>query len=443
LAQATNVLCSQAFGAGDTEQVGDWLRLSLVITTIASVPVMVSWFFVGDLMTAVGFSPRVAAMANQFAQVSAGWVWPQSVTVVWSNYFQAQHVVLPFMVVAVGFLVLNLGFNVLFVFGAQVGGLSVGGYGFVGSAMATVVANWCQLGVLVLYVIYVKKAHRPTWGAGWSRRAFSRAFSGSRLAAYVKQAGPLMLSGLLEELQMSVVSVFAAKLGTVPMATHSAMLQLFLWLTTGAYGLIDATTVRIGNHLGANQPRRARLVSQLCLASCLATGAVVAVVIISARHVLGRVYSDDPAVVDLTAQIAVLLGSCYLLLSLFFTAIATLQGLGRPGVIAVAFVLGAWGVSVPLAYVFTFRCGMGLLGLWKGLTVGYAVITLITGVAALRTDWDQVGTIYYQQKNAVEKEQGKGAETGTGERDQDGEGEWGGRGGRDRYLKNAVERSGS
>lgn len=45
--------------------------------------------------------------------------------------------------------------------------------------------------------------------------------------------------------------------------------------------------------------------------------------------------------------------------------------------IALAFVVGAWCVSVPLAYVFGFVIKLGLVGLWYALTAGYGVVTFI------------------------------------------------------------------
>ncbi len=40
------------------------------------------------------------------------------------------------------------------------------------------------------------------------------------------------------------------------------------------------------------------------------------------------------------------------MIALFFTAMAILQGQARPTMVAISFVIGAWVVGVPLAYVF-------------------------------------------------------------------------------------------
>jgi Na+-driven multidrug efflux pump len=159
----------------------------------------------------------------------------------------------------------------------------------------------------------------------------------------------MIAAGLLEDLQISVTTTFASRIhGNAPMATHNALLSIFEWLTAGSYGLVNATIVRIGNHLGANRPAKARLVSQICMSVAFSFGIVVAAVLFFSRHVLSRFFSDDPEVAKLTAPIVSLLAGCYVLLSFFFTSVAVLEGQARPTMIAAGFVIGAWGVTVRL-----------------------------------------------------------------------------------------------
>lgn len=67
-----------------------------------------------------------------------------------------------------------------------------------------------------------------------------------------------------------------------------------------------------------------------------------------------------------------------------------LEAQARPTVVAVAFFIGAWGISVPLSYVFCFVIHKDLLGLWYGMCCGYLVITAIAGIAVLRSNWPEI-----------------------------------------------------
>merc|ERR1712083_255350 len=72
---------------------------------------------------------------------------------------------------------------------------------------------------------------------------------------------------------------------------------------------------------------------------------------------------------------------------------------GRPHIVALAFVIGAWCVTVPLAWVF----GPGklvpyfaqskkyeLLGVWAGLSVGYCVTTIVAVIGACTSNWPEI-----------------------------------------------------
>ena len=55
-----------------------------------------------------------------------------------------------------------------------------------------------------------------------------------------------------------------------------------------------------------------------------------------------------------------------------------------------AFLVGAWLVSVPAARVFAFTLDLGLAGLWYGLCVGYSVVTIIASWGVARSDWEAI-----------------------------------------------------
>merc|ERR1712185_148619 len=116
-------------------------------------------------------------------------------------------------------------------------------------------------------------------------------------------------------------------------------------------------------------------------------GAAIALCFVLLRGVIGRLFSSSRAVWHSAAEISWITGAGYVGLSVFFVAMAALSAQARGGAVAVAFLLGAWGVSVPASYLLSQRAGLGLVGLWIGLSLGYAVITVIAGAALWRSDW--------------------------------------------------------
>jgi len=162
---------------------------------------------------------------------------------------------------------------------------------------------------------------------------------------------------------------------------------------------IDGFTVRMSRHLGAGDAVRARVSMKLGSYVAVFCGTAVAITFMVAREHLASLYSTKPEVRHLTGEIAILVGLGYLGLAAFYVSMAVLSAQARPHFIAAAFFIGAWGVSVPAAYLLAFQVEKtkGLIGLWLGLTCGYCVVTLISVYGVCITDWEQV------TKDAVER----------------------------------------
>ncbi|ETV67298.1 hypothetical protein H257_16532 [Aphanomyces astaci] len=67
---------------------------------------------------------------------------------------------------------------------------------------------------------------------------------------------------------------------------------------------------------------------------------------------------------------------------------AVLVAQARAVPILVAFVSGAWVVGVPTAYLVGIHWHVGLLGVWIGMSIGYAVTTAVTLYGAITANWE-------------------------------------------------------
>jgi MATE family multidrug resistance protein len=421
-------LCSQAVGAGQPRLAGEWLQLAAVWAAAATLPVLASWACIDRIVLlaapAMGRSGggggggngggnggsgdgddeavAVAALALRFALISASWVPAMLAMNLMVAYQQAQRIVAPALRVYSAAFFFNLVLSVVLVHGLP--GTRFGGLGFDGAPIATAVSRNLQCAALLWYGgrPFREGPHAATW-FGWRRGAM---LDRSRHATFARLALPQLASGFLEEFQLNVVSAFAGALGAAELATHSALLNIYFFLTAAMFGLSSGATVRIGELLGAGLPARAALVARTMLALAAGVGAFVGVVFVLARGVVGRVFSSDPVVIALASQVAALVGAAYAAMSVFYSAMAALSGQGRPAPVAVAFLVGAWFVAVPLAYALAFVRAVEvtprLLGLWAGLTAGYAVVTAIAGWAAWKTDWPRMAQLARERAEAAQ-----------------------------------------
>merc|ERR1719230_652893 len=93
---------------------------------------------------------------------------PQFMYVACTAYFSTIGVVMPATVCTVITVVLNIAFNYVFIYGYTICGIFIGGWGFVGSPIATVTSSWLQLILFTTYCFGIKKHHSEYWG-GWDK----------------------------------------------------------------------------------------------------------------------------------------------------------------------------------------------------------------------------------------------------------------------------------
>lgn len=386
---AVNTLSSQAMGAGNPRLAGVWLQTGLLLVTVAAAPIAVAWWFSEPVYLAANFAAAESELAGRFARWYLISLWPSMWYIVLGSFLNAQGVVLLPMVINVTMTGLNVLFNLFFIHGTQWAGGSAAGLGFVGSPLATGVSSTvCVAGLLGLLVVNRQRNRDSSLHKTWRGCACNEALQSQRLWEFgFKFVLPLALGNLLEELQLQVVAFLAAELGTVQLAAHSTMMNLYFFLTSVMFSAVSATQVRIAHHLGARRVDRAKLVMWIDVIFSTSCAIGVAIMFLVARGDLARMFSSDPRVWDEVGSLAVLVGCAYFVISAFYVAIAVLNAMGHTTEIAASFVAGAWVVAVPLAYVLTHVAHQGLVGLWIAMVSGYVIVTACALIALVRADW--------------------------------------------------------
>eukprot|EP00937_MAST-01D_sp_MAST-1D-sp2_P002287 g2287.t1 len=421
-------LAAQAHGARNATLMQTWLKISLALTTLACVPIALSWAYAGSIVRGAlgvgGCDDVCVKLVRTYSRISIAWLWPSAVYSQLNTFLQTRAVVIPQLVISAAGVGVNVLLNWLFIYRA--------GMGFAGSPLATTATRVLLLLSLVCWWA-ISGGRGWGWGVGGDNDtkdavasvsgerdqcervdgdrggdrdggcATGGCASGSgavgaaagqaaqtiraRTWEFLRLCGPLGVGNALEEWQVQLVGFFAGALGETAVATHNGMLQVFFVLTALQWGMLKATQVRVGHNLGRGCGRMARRVGAFALFVAVGVGIGIAVVLVVSRQVVGRLFSDSAAVVHKTAEICAIVGAGYAFLSVFFVSVATLSAQGRGTAVAVSFLVGAWGVSVPVSYALALRTSLGLVGLWLGLSAGYAVITVLAGWAVARSDW--------------------------------------------------------
>eukprot|EP00931_Biecheleriopsis_adriatica_P079725 TRINITY_DN53085_c0_g1_i1.p1 TRINITY_DN53085_c0_g1~~TRINITY_DN53085_c0_g1_i1.p1 ORF type:complete len:521 (-),score=59.37 TRINITY_DN53085_c0_g1_i1:215-1693(-) len=422
-------LCATAYGAGNYKLIGLWAQIAAAWCALISILLMPTWIWGGNILTAVVGNDHIddatVERINLFLRISIVWMLPMCWISCLNSFLLSQKIVYPQMFMMLSGLLMNLGTNALFIYGF--------GWGYVGSPIATSCSRWFVfLGLLAIVncTSFVQLAP-----GAWTRCSRPKElFEGVRMKMYLSQALPSALTGVVEEYQLQTVAVFAGKIGPEAVSTHNATLVLFLFLCGTMWAISAATSTRIGHHLGRGDQTALKRVITLASVASATWGLLVSVLLTTLRQCAGELYSSKAEVDELTAEIYTLVGPAFFLMSIFYVSMSVLTASFRQIWIVSSFVIGAWGVSVPLAYALSFRLdatilnfwpgrvswdtgpggeGLGLLGIWMGLAVGYAVTTSLALVGVCRSDWPTIIVQAAQRSQARDGLQNLTGDVGT------------------------------
>ncbi|DAZ97617.1 TPA: hypothetical protein N0F65_002236 [Lagenidium giganteum] len=355
-----NALCSQAFGAKNYRLLGEYTQLTGLVQTIMCLPMALVWWRLGDLLVVAGVSDVVCDYARVYCRLSIVSLWPRTMFQVLATFYQSQEVVLPTAWINAGAVV----FNFVLATGLTYGKLGLPAAGFYGCPIGSAIAMTLRL------VFYV-------WYMNWKK--------------YDTVGMPLALGNLFEDAQLQLLALFSAHIGEVQLGSHNSMMELFFFLSSPLYGIMSGAVTRMGNHLGANNPKAAHLAAQATGVSIACLCAVNIVVILASRTHLGRIFSPDPLVIDTFSRISLLGAFAYFILSFFYYAVTVLEAQARSTPVMVAYTAGAWMIGVPVAYYLGLgRAHSSFIGIWIGMLCGYAVSSAIGFyVACFQSDWEE------------------------------------------------------
>ncbi|KAJ2393012.1 hypothetical protein H4S02_000455 [Coemansia sp. RSA 2611] len=251
--------------------------------------------------------------------------------------------------------------------------------GFVGVPISSTIA---YAAVLVTNIVYIKySACKSEWG----RFTFA---SFKQNARQLTSLGvPCGISGVASYGFADLATIAVTFLGADDLAIQAILNSSKSAFTrTGSYlGMVVSN--RVGNLLGARKPAKSMLSAKVSVAMTAAATFTLAILMLSFQHALAAFITKDMSLISRLIPLVPLLVIVVTFDTLSSVLTGILRGQGRQGVAATIRVISLYVVGVPLAYALCFPLGLGLYGLWVGLTVGFVVICAAEGWLVLVSDW--------------------------------------------------------
>jgi len=351
LAYATTPAIARAVGRGAPDEAGQVavhaLTLALLAGTGALVllqlladPILALMGASGDLREPAGTYLRIRALAGPavlFMIAGHGIFrgWQDTRTPLW---------------LTLAMNLINLVLDPLLIFGL--------GWGLGGAALATTVAQWAGA-LLFAWAIFGPRrtqlhvrAHVPRW---------------RDLLPLVRVGGALGVRTLSLVGTMTLATAVAARLGAIEVAAHQIAVQLWLLLALVVDALAVAGQAMVARYrdAGPSQGVTARAAADRLLQWGLATGVALAVLFFVTSPWLPYLFTDAPAVVQMTMVVLPFVIAMQPLNALVFVWDGIFMGAEAFGSLARQMLLAAFLASTVLLAVRLM--GGGLMGVWWGI----------------------------------------------------------------------------
>ncbi|XVF51554.1 hypothetical protein PTKIN_Ptkin04bG0194100 [Pterospermum kingtungense] len=374
LAMGMEPICGQAFGAKRYKLLGLTMQRMILLLLLTSTIIASLWLNMKNILLFCGQKENIANEAQSYILYSLPDLLAQSILHPLRTYLRTQSITLPLTYCSTLAILLHIPINYLLV--------SVLNLGIKGVALGSIWTNFNLVGSLIVYV-KISGVYKKTWGGisseclkGWKN--------------LLNLSIPSCISVCLEWWWYEIMILLCGLLLN-PQATVASM-GILIQTTSLIYifpsSLSFGVSTRVGNELGADQPKKAKLAAIVGLSSSSILGLSALVFAILVRKKWATMFTKDPEIIALTSMVLPILGLCELGNCPQTTGCGVLRGTARPKLGANINLGCFYLVGMPVAVWLSFFAGFDFKGLWLGLLAAQASCVVTMLFVVTRTDWD-------------------------------------------------------
>ncbi len=362
-------------GQGRVAEAADATRQSLLLGAIAGV--LFGAFFVlfsAPLLRLLGAGEEIVAIGAPFLAVVGAASGAATVWLIGTSAMRAAGDTRTPMLLSIAGVVLSVALAYVFIV--------VLGIGPMGSAYASSIA-WVLGMCAMLALLWRGVAGLGIAGGPWHlSRATIRLLLGIGLPSAAESAtfsfGILALSGM----------VF--RLSTEDVAAHQIISQIETFSFFPCIGFSMAASALVGQALGMGDPERARRAGWAAAGMALVWATAAGIAFLLLPSLLLGIFTISGAVVIAGVGALAVVGIGQPAQALIFALGGALRGAGDTRYPLVVSLVNWFLVRLPLAYVLAFPLGLGLTGIWLGVTVDYFVRAALLALRFRSGAWARV-----------------------------------------------------
>lgn len=352
---------AQLRGAGRSDLIARKMHLATIIILITSV-------IIGAIVCMLPlFYKLMPNVDKEMVRVGQGYLIAVAVGMpgfamfnILRGYWEGLGNTLPSSIFGIIALILNIPLNYIFIFG-KFGAPELGG---IGCGVATTITIYITV---VFMLIYIKKAKYFQ-----NCRIYEQSYpiTWSEVKEFLRFGFPLALSTTIEVTCFSLVALLLSPFGPITVAAHSIAMNVSGIVFMIPLAIASATTIRVGEAMGAGHWRRAHRTTMGALYLGLFFYILSFVALYFGNDLIIKQYTDD---VEVFALGSILLMFCTAYLfpdGLQVISIGVLRGFKDSKTIFIITIISYWIVGMPIGYTLAYGLivdePMAAQGFWIG-----------------------------------------------------------------------------
>ncbi|KLT64215.1 MATE family efflux transporter [Pedobacter sp. BMA] len=361
-------LIAQEHGRQNDEECGRLLSNSLIINVFVGIILyMLVHFGVLLIIDHLGQTPAVVTYAKPYLGLLSVSIIPLLVFQTFKQFAEGLGFTKQAMFVSIWGNAVNIILGIVFVkgmFGIKPMGVS-------GVGLSTLIDRLLMATVMAIYVLRSK--HFKKYLAGFKITFIDKL----RAMKIIKIGAPVAMQYSFEISAFSGAAVLIGTIGAVEQAAHQIAISLAAMTYMIASGIASAATIKTGNNFGKKNfadLRKSAIASYhvvLLFMSCTA------IIFVLAHQVLPFIYTEDLSVVKIAAQLLIIAGFFQLFDGTQVVGLGVLRGIGDVNVPTIITFLAYWVVGIPVGYLLGLKFGLGVNGIWYGLTIGLLTASVL------------------------------------------------------------------
>lgn len=368
MTSAITPLVSIALGAGRKKDCGVILNQGFIVNFIFSLLVLIILYFAADLIYYLDQPKEVAVLAVSYMRILAFSSIPFLVFQVYRQFCEGVSVVIPPMIIALAANSANVFFNWMWIYGK----LGFEPMGLDGAGYSTLFTRSLMAVAMIIFVFRTKL------------------FKDYHIHFRLKEVTPVIIKRLLniglpsgfqyflEVGSFAFAAVMIGWIGSIPLAAHQIALNLASITYMVVLGITSAGTIRVSNAFGNKNVKRVKdagLTTLILAGALMGTSGLTFIIL---RNFLPTLYIDNETVINIASNLIIIAALFQIFDGLQAAGIAVLRGLTDVKIPMFISLFSYWAVSIPIAALLGFTFELGTVGIWIGLSIGLALVAIIT-----------------------------------------------------------------